>query len=154
MNRTVWHHKEVFQSPPRGVFRSRFLWDSLVVFTLRCSLTILQPMSIHCCYNCSNYCRIIHYNGRHLYKAPFSTRLRSKQTRCFSALPCFARALLADRTRCCLMLALARWCLAKFKWNFFTTRCLQTTHRYHNAGDTPSIALKLFGSKIYTKYKT
>lgn len=42
MKRTVWHHKEVFQSPPRGVFRSRFLWDSLVVFTLCCSPTILQ----------------------------------------------------------------------------------------------------------------
>lgn len=36
MKRTVCHHKEVFQSPPRGVFRSRFLWDSLVVFTLSC----------------------------------------------------------------------------------------------------------------------
>lgn len=31
MKRTVWHHKGVFQTPPRGVFRSRFLWDSLVL---------------------------------------------------------------------------------------------------------------------------
>lgn len=40
MKRTVWHHKEVFQSPPRGVFRSRFLWAALAVFTLRCLLII------------------------------------------------------------------------------------------------------------------
>lgn len=54
MKRTVWDHKEVFQRPPRGVFRSRFLWDSLAVFTLRCSLTILQASCTHFYFNCSN----------------------------------------------------------------------------------------------------
>ena len=53
MKGTVCHHKEVFQSPPWGVFRSRFLWDSLVVFIFELSANnvdgLLQIVNVRLC---------------------------------------------------------------------------------------------------------
>lgn len=143
MNRTVWHHKEVFQSPPRGVFRSRFLWDSPVVFTLLCSLIILQASCIKSRIDCFNYSRMVGTLWQTFQCAVFTTHGSTQnKPRCPSALPCFARALLANRTpfgwgsQCCLLLALARWCSAKFTRILQALWCLWTTQQCHSASDT------------------
>lgn len=140
MKRTVWHHKEVFQSPPRGVFRSRFLWDSLVVFTLRCSLTILRASCMHSGWNCSNKApRGPRLRGRPL-AAQFSTRLYPKQT----TLPCFARAVRWAASRlgpagqqCCLTVALARRCSATLTRISRSLRRLRGGHSCGHARPPP-----------------